>query len=775
MTKANNSHDFSILDSSGNEVGLMCVKDKNGTPLYAKGTLSSLTDGYYTGAPDYAATKPDEELRLIGSDWRGGAGLEYVGRPDAEKRYHYTINGDARFRGEFRLGPLAAAATMPTIPAPTILNADMELNSNWTNVSGTTEQSNAQNHTSGGTYSWLVNNGSCYQDMTWDTDYPNCYFSVTCWGYPAAGATGYVKITDGTNTFTSAAITGVGAWSQKTVYGRLASGAIRLRIEFHSADGNNVYFDDVAFAIYPTLGAMGEGADFNSIRYQPSGNVLLKLTTTTYSVVYSFEATITQVFASNVAGTDYLFICLGWSTDYYYMIAAGTFTQTNITGAEIKHMVNVAGTFYGSNTNSTIMSTTAPLASGTNWGTSKQIGDDTYDIVDIQVFNSDVYAKKSDCTVYQYDISAGTVGALVSGQANLAGTNTPRMYVHREASLIIPYGEQGLLHVTTAHVITHISPALYMSNAADFSGQVVAVTGDDQYLYVVLEDGTDVQIMATRQETVGSTTDWRWHPLATLAITGCQSASISSLGQKRLWVGSTTAGEDFTYYPITTKYGSIGSDTDYTYQTAGYLITPWIHCDLRGDKKAWIKITLTMGHTYNANTYFEAHYRKLGQAWAAGTDIGDFKGASGNMVTTAYIPVDSSTNVASSQMMQFKFVGITPSAYTTSPILLSYEVQAVWYPPQKQIIYTTVQVEEGQALKAEGQVETVATSAITTVLDELYNPTTAYPRQLYPIDYVATTYYVKALPPQKSWVAKAERGKPIKWIYEMALEVIPIS
>jgi len=239
-----------------------------------------------------------------------------------------------------------------------------------------------------------------------------------------------------------------------------------------------------------------------------------------------------------------------------------------------------------------------------------------------------------------------------------------------------------------------------------------------------------------------------------------------------LWVGSTTAGEDFTYYPITTKYGNIANDTDMTYQTGGYLITPYIHADLRGDKKAWIKLTLTMGHTYDANIYFEAHYRKLGDtSW---TDIGDFKGASGNMVTTAYIPVDGSAVVASSQMMQFKFVGITNDTSKT-PILLSYEVQAIWYPTQKQIIYTTVQVEEGQSLKAEGQIETTKTSAITTVLDELYNPTTAYPRQLYPIDYVSTTYYVKALPPQKSWVAKAERGKPIKWIYEMALEIIPVN
>ncbi len=764
MAKANLSHDFSIFSAAGAEIGLMCFKDKGGTPMYAKGTLPSITDAYHTGSPDYAATRAEEELRLIQSDYRGGAGLEYVGRPDTEKRYHYTINGDARFANEFRLAGLPTTVTKPTITTAVLANGDMELDASWTN--GT--RSSTVKHA--GTYSMRVATSSTvYQDLTWHAEYQGQVFSFSVWGYSINGKF-LCTIDDGVGT-TSSAEGGSTSWTQFTVTRQLSASATRLRVQFSNSDANQyAYGDDAAFEFQPTVGAISCQCDFNSVRYASYGNTLMKLNAggTAYTYVYSFPATITDLCSFNVSGTDYLFICIGWSNEYWYMVAAETFTESTLS-INAKFMDKSGVTLHCSDTNSTIQRATNPLNAG-SWGTSKQMGEDAYNIVDLKVFGGLPYVKKSDCKVY-YLTSADVVTTLVSGAANTAGTNTSRMYVWREETLLIPYGEQGLLRYDGTD-ITHIDPALYMNNASDFAGQVSAVSGDDQYLYIVMDDSTDIQILSGRDEIVDGTNGWRWHPLNTITMTNCASADITSIYKKRMYIGSDTYTDSLYYIPITTKYGSIASDSNYTYLTGGYLITPWIHANLRGDKKAWIKITLTLGHTYDADIYFDGYYKKLNDSsW---TFIGAFKGSATSKSTTQYIPVDAGSLNPSSEMMQFKFVGATDDTSKT-PILLSYEIQAIWYPPQKQIIYTTVQVEKGQALKQEGQIETVANSAITAMLDELYNPATAYPRQMYPIDYVSTSYYVKALPPQKSWVAKSDKGESLKWIYELQLEVIPIS
>ncbi|KKL53301.1 hypothetical protein LCGC14_2276810, partial [marine sediment metagenome] len=85
-----------------------------------------------------------------------------------------------------------------------------------------------------------------------------------------------------------------------------------------------------------------------------------------------------------------------------------------------------------------------------------------------------------------------------------------------------------------------------------------------------------VEIMAGQYETVSGVTAWRWHgSLAEITLTGCEVAYVSNVTKKRLYICSTAAGEDMYYLPVTTKYGDITSDSDYTWQTGGYEVTPW--------------------------------------------------------------------------------------------------------------------------------------------------------------------------------------------------------
>ena len=450
--------------------------------------------------------------------------------------------------------------------------------------------------------------------------------------------------------------------------------------------------------------------------------------------------------------------------------AEGTPILSTLTSKTHKYMATIGTTFYGSDTNSTVVSTTAPLNGGTNWAGSKQIGEKIDSIVDLKAFGGLLYAKKQNGKTYYID-SSGNVQTLIGGATS---TNTARMYVWRDTSLLIPYGKQGLIEFDGTYK-THISPSFYSSNASDFVGQVQAVTGDDQWLYVVLDDGTDVQIMATREEAVDGAVDWRWHPLITLALTNCSSADISSIYKKRLWVGSDTSSESFYYYPIPTTYGDLDADSDLTYQTGGYIITPWLHANFKGDKKAWYKITLTMADTTSA-IYWRAYYQKLGDEVVGGvgwTEISSTNKFKTSPTTSAYLPVDSASAKPQSTMMRFKFEGVTGTT-TLTPKLLNYDIRAIWYPPQRTLIEMIVKIKDKLVTKGYPTGDETQTSAtIKSALDGLKSST--WPVAFYPPYYrsSADTKYVRLLTPSEYNVSVIhEDAERLEGVYGLLFEIV---
>ena len=124
-------YDLSFAQQSGTEIGLMLAQ-KNGVKLYEESADSVLSPQYFTGAPDYANLPPEKEFQIAQSDWRHGFGQEYFDS-SKNKSYYYGLNVDGRFKDMLIAGPLATSVTKPSLTAPTITNADMELTTGWTN------------------------------------------------------------------------------------------------------------------------------------------------------------------------------------------------------------------------------------------------------------------------------------------------------------------------------------------------------------------------------------------------------------------------------------------------------------------------------------------------------------------------------------------------------------------------------------------------------------------------------------------------------------------
>lgn len=762
MPKTDFQHEIAINNSSNVEVGLTLVK-KNGIPQYFETVDPALGDQFFSGESDYGRLPPEKQLAITHESYIGGFGQEFE---EDNLRYHYGINIDGRFKDEVRLGPLSTSQGQCPLPVSTTAAA-------WTNKANAYDDSTltaatlsfAQGWSGYVEYTYTEQSTTAVRFMVTRDGPQITVCEVDVW-YGAA----WHNVYDDTPAYTAS------TWVTATFS---VQDITKVRIRFFhtdsAADIISLWEMGAAGTYTRAMGAVTDMTDFGGNMYLAGGANLFEMSTTYdgFDLLYTLPATITSLLASAVAGTDYMFICLGFATDYYYMSAATppVFTQTGLLDAEMKYMMEAEGVFYGAITSYQMRTTVNPLAGGTNWANLQSVGSSYYDIVDIKHFAGDIYFKKGDCHVYYYDVSADTVVELLHGDV-AEGTSTSRMYVHRGGALLIPWGAQDLVYYDGSS-LEWISPALFTGHTVHFGGSISGVTGDGFYIYLVLDDGADIQVVAGREEVVRGVNDWRWHPLATLTITNSSIAHISGVGEKRLHVASNTAAEQLTGFPVTTRYGDIDDDTDYDYQTGGYIITPYQHFNLKGDTKAYTKISVTMADTTSA-IYWRAYYWKLGDSsWTEINSTDKFKTSP---VTSAYIPATTTTAVTST-MIRLKFEGVTNDT-TKSPKLLGYKLEGIWYPVERKLISCQVRVSDN-LINAGEQTDDMLGTTIRTTLDTINSLN--FPRAFYP-PYWATsadTVYVKKLPlpygAQQLEPVRFDKDSPATWVYNLLLEIVQLS
>jgi hypothetical protein len=188
------------------------------------------------------------------------------------------------------------------------------------------------------------------------------------------------------------------------------------------------------------------------------------------------------------------------------------------------------------------------------------------------------------------------------------------------------------------------------------------------------------------------------------------------------------------------------NDTNYTFQTGGNIVTPFHHCSLTADSKGFYKISLTMSDTTSA-IYWRAYYQLLQGNWTEINSTDKFKTSP---VTTAYLPVETTTsNKPQSTMIRFRFEPVTNDT-TKTPKLINYDVRALWFPPIKNIITCEAIVRNPPILR-DGGIDDDNNQRFSNVRSALYawlNPATAWPRAFYPLHWssASDTVYAKLLP-----------------------------
>ncbi len=303
-----------------------------------KYTLKShLISRFLSPLPGKINTGPDEFDNQTNintwtiSDQRGGLGVSEMDESVHSDRYWWG-NCITDHDKHLFLPRLATAITFPTFDVPSITNADMESNSDWTG--GT--QSGLQAH--GGTKSWTVSAGNdfSYQDISFDSDWKNGRFTFSCWVWTDNAATGRLQLNDGVGTTSGSKHSGGSSWEQLSVTRQLDSSATKVRLLLDNDGGSDfLYFDDATIDVAPTTSTdVAVTANFNGELYIASAKNLLKLDSgrTTASLVNNFESNITDLIPTVNSS---LLIYLGDTDNYWFMSTAEVFTDTDVNDANI--------------------------------------------------------------------------------------------------------------------------------------------------------------------------------------------------------------------------------------------------------------------------------------------------------------------------------------------------------------------------------------------------------------------------------------------------------
>ena len=789
--KAGNTHDISFLTPDGDEIGLILYRDMNpshsayNVPVYSEVDDPALSSQYYSGEIGYANLPPEKEIQIAQDDWRSGVGLEIFDSSD-DKRYWNSINMDLRFKGMAQCGPLATAISKDdgVIKAACEYSGEMYI--------GNGKKLQKLNATGDGfddveTFDYDITDLEVYDG--------NLYVAL-------GGDNKYEYTTAGSATLTLRpnANGSVGAGIQ--TYG--AASAYQCVDEASANDDTDYIYvgeDAVGSVVFALPDHTTETGTINHVKvyarckYTGSGSTYLvycrlRINSSWYHGA-NYAQTLTNSYASYTdtwttnpntgsawtwddidglqagvtlyAGVGLNARCTQIYVEVNYSTGEQTFVTSTLSEADFFQVVDE--TLWKAKKPNELKSATDPTNDG-SWSSATTVGSTTYNITDLQEESGQLFVMKEDMPWYLD--TDGNVHRLIPELKTLQSSTSGQNSDVFQKKIYIPCGTQSIVEYDDG-TVTFRDPADKLSGIVEFTGRVRAVTHDERYLFLAVDSigGSSYGgVLACREEVIDGSTTWVIHPITSFSLRNYQYAWVSNIYRKRLYIAPIDETEDIYYYALPTSYGDLDSDTNCTFGSNGYFITPYLHASFKADNKAFIKLTLTLRDTSDTE-YFEAHYRLLGETdW---TDIGDFKT---EPTTTQYIPVDANDVNPSGVMIQFKFVAVTGDSSTT-PKLLGYDCRGIWYPTKRKLITCQVRVSDDITPK-KGGTEVQTAAQIRTAIDAASAAT--WPVGFYDPWAKSTDdmVYVKFLEVSKG-MASIAKGRNPEEVYDLTLEKVTLS
>jgi len=698
-------YDIYYTNNAAAKLGFMLARSSSGPKAWMRADSSPLPDNYPSSDISYANLSPDVQKVISQRFLHGGLGaLEFEIEDDASYqilRYLKSQNIDCRCRGKAYPGPKIISVTVPQYPAITIVNANCELTTGWTGGA----RSAAQKYS--GTYSWLVSAGaSAYQTLDSSVSFRGTKVTFKMWAMAGNVSTARIGIHDGVTPSYSSYHTGGGGWEQLSVTKTMGVAATELTLYLMRDTAIDVYYDDAEILV-PINGAPIRGVDFNSLQYIAFGNVLAKLNGagTAYTYVDTLPATITSLAVMAVSGADYLFIGQGKANFYYYMVAAETFTLSNLADGKADKFCTVGTSLWRLYLPNNLRVATNPLNGG-SWGAAVTCGEAAYNVNDMWDYGGILWCLKEDGAYYYNSTDTAFYSAfpeLTTITNEDAGKNST---VFR-GGLYFRMGNQQEWEIKGG-VLTEITPSLFSQGIADYAYPCVARAHDESWLYAIIKRGSaDLAVMAGRWEYIAGRTRWIWHEIRSINLTDVSTAFVSSVeGRPYLYLGSTVSTENVykVYLPVT---NDATADADYRFYTAGSLWTPRYASLLYATDKRWQQLYVN-SESLTATNYITANYSiDDGATFTALADI-----------DTSPEQTKSFTNIESTMMnLKLDFVG---DSETVPPVLNYHNLKCLILMDAIAKFTHTIKCDKGLRLKNNIMPPTAYTySAIRAFIDTL--------------------------------------------------------
>jgi len=263
----------------------------------------------------------------------------------------------------------------------------------------------------------------------------------------------------------------------------------------------------------------------------------------------------------------------------------GTDARAHSAGASIRELSAVSGGLYMGNagditaaiadTTTTIRLSTDPTNDGVPWSTPLTVPNSTYVITDIvDDPNGNTLIEKQDGPYYAEDDS---VKASIPSTLPDADTSVSYKGYSWKGWRFSPVGNNKLYRKNlSTSTVEDISIGQYAQGDEDMDGAVLAMTGDGDYLYVAINNGSKTEILAGRDETVAGSTSWVWHPIWSFSTDGIVSMAVSSVsGVKRLYAITDTYSDGVLVFCLPQAYSDPMLEVSYEYEHEGTFVTPW--------------------------------------------------------------------------------------------------------------------------------------------------------------------------------------------------------
>lgn len=351
--------------------------------------------------------------------------------------------------------------------------------------------------------------------------------------------------------------------------------------------------------------------------YVAAGKKLYKWGGTDFGAVYTFDADITHL---HVYG-DYLLVAQGSDTNYYYSSDGEDFTQATPDESNAQRFTKSQGILFKFLLPNLVSSTDNPTQDTNPWEIpDTEYGDSSSDIVTMLGYDGCLYVLKTDGSIFERSPHGYITEVSPSFHFPQKFDNFVNTRVWRE-TLYMPAGYNGLYEYY-GWIPINISPSTYAPKVRKYAGQIQAMAGDTDWLYVFVQMVGEAHCMlfATRYEDIGGKEDYRWHPLCKLQPDAIMFSEIQWPvdGNPRLWFGGTYYGAPYVGYVVLPKqYADIQADPNCLFQSSGYLITSYYDAHFPSIEKALFNLQLASEQLSSiTGRTITAEYQFMGEtAW----------------------------------------------------------------------------------------------------------------------------------------------------------------